>query len=566
QPQIAEKQAMSRMAEQGISVAQTEYRQATEQVSQARAEVAGKTAAVRDAQSAISAAEAERAQAEAELSSAQSMIANTEAELDAARAQNEYAQAQAERTRSLQRAGAASGEEAQRDTAMAADASAKVRQAQSAVLQAKAEVRAKQSAINKAGAMLKGSQAKLAQMTSDLDGARAGVRVAQAAADTARARIKQAAAGVAQARASEAQSATQKDYAEIRAEVDGVVTQRLISPGTLVNPGQTVLKVAQISPIRLQANVPDTDLEKVRVGTLVSIINKAGTGSALNARITSVAPGVDAASRMGVVEAVVPNTDRRFLPGQYVAMSISTGRQSTALKVPSSAIQWRTKASGSTLSTVSTPSVWVAEPADKGQFTVQSVGVKVGLSGGGFTEITSGLTAGQKVVTIGANTLNDYQTNSGETSAPVAATEAVNLLPTAFAAAPDGTLYVVDRAGVRRIGADGILRDWITFVFAGAEVTLGSPAAVESLRLSTVTAIAVGGDGTIALSTARQSVAISEGTAHPLGKSLGAGGLSFDPSTGDIIAAGRTVGILRRTASGERIVLASAPVTGDWVA
>lgn len=174
--------------------------------------------------------------------------------------------------------------------------------------------------------------------------------------------------------------------------------------------------------------------------------------------------------------------------------------------------------------------------------------------------------AGRIATVAGANTLNDYQTNSGETSAPVAATEAVNLLPTAFAAAPDGTLYVVDRAGVRRIGADGILRDWITFVFAGAEVTLGSPAAVESLRLSTVTAIAVGGDGTIALSTARQSVAISEGTAHPLGKSLGAGGLSFDPSTGDIIAAGRTVGILRRTASGERIVLASAPVTGDWVA
>ena len=84
-------------------------------------------------------------------------------------------------------------------------------------------------------------------------------------------------------------------YATIRAEIDGVVTERLISPGVLVSPGQAILRIAQIEPIRVQANVPESDLGDVKVGSPVRIIPRGG-GEPVSARVSSVAPAVDPGS------------------------------------------------------------------------------------------------------------------------------------------------------------------------------------------------------------------------------------------------------------------------------
>jgi multidrug resistance efflux pump len=298
EPQIAERQAMENMARQGASVAQTEYRQMLEDVNRMRAEVRGKTAGITEARSEVNAARAMRSEAEAELTAAESMIADAEAMLEAARASNEYWTAQIARTRALEKAGAASGEEVQRDQAMAADAAAKERQALARLAQARAEVRAKQSAIVQADAAIGSANAKLAQMTSELEASRAQVRVAQAAADAARGRIGEAAAGVAQARASTATLATQRGYSEIRSLIDGVVTQRIISPGVLANPGQAILKVAQVAPIRLQVNVAEGDLANIRVGAPVVVHGQGGRGEGLTARVTSVSPSVDPTARI----------------------------------------------------------------------------------------------------------------------------------------------------------------------------------------------------------------------------------------------------------------------------
>src|SRR5207248_2374383 len=106
------------------------------------------------------------------------------------------------------------------------------------------------------------------------------------------------------------------------------------------------------------------------------------------ARVTSITPEVDPVARTGIVEAVVPNPARRLLPGQFVVMEISTGHEAAALHVPTAAVRWRIAPSSGVLSTQSTPYVWVAEPAGReGEFAVQAVDVKVGMSDGASTEI-----------------------------------------------------------------------------------------------------------------------------------------------------------------------------------
>jgi HlyD family secretion protein len=116
-----------------------------------------------------------------------------------------------------------------------------------------------------------------------------------------------------------------------------------------------------------------------------------------------------------VVEARVPNHALRFLPGQYVVMQISTGRRSDVLRAPTAAIRWRTAASGSVLSTRTTPYVWLAESSEReGEFVVRAVEITQGLSDGERTEVLSGLQEGQRVVTAG-----DQYLKNGDTVTPV---------------------------------------------------------------------------------------------------------------------------------------------------
>lgn len=419
-PQIAERQAAVHMAKQGVDVARMEHRQAQADIRQAHAEVGIRRAALEEAEANLRAAREERAGAEAELAATQPMVADAEAMLEAAKAGQAYWRQEIARQKALLERGAVSKAEYQRDVAEAAEADAKVRQAQARLSQAQAQVRAAESSLRKAEAMLEAARSKQDQMKAELEVHNAHVRASQAAANAARQRIVQAQAGVVQAQASLSAVTTTRTYTEIRALSDGVITQRLLSPGTLVNPGQPILKVAQIRPIRLQANVPVADLARIRPGARVVVSGQGDTAKPLEARVTSVQPAVDPMTRTGIVEAVVPNRDGRFLPGHYLVMQITIERREAALRVPTRALRTRTPPTGGVISTQTQSYVWVAEPAGPAnQYTVAPVDVKTGVSDGRYTEILSGLKEGQFVVETGHQYLK-----SGDAVADVTAGEA----------------------------------------------------------------------------------------------------------------------------------------------
>jgi RND family efflux transporter MFP subunit len=256
--------------------------------------------------------------------------------------------------------------------------------------------------------MVSAAQKRVQQSQAEVRAARAAVVSRQKAADAAKRGIAKERAGVAQARAGYQSAAAQKGYAALRAEVDAVITARPISPGTLVNPGQTVMKVAQISPIRLQANVPLADLYRVRIGTSATV--SVGEQAGVAARVTSVAPALDPKSRTGVVEVIWPNLDRKFLPGQFVSMRIQVGTQQPGPAVPSEAVQ--RQAGGKTF-------VWVAEPtADEGRYTVRRTEVEVGSSDGRRVAVASGLRGGEKVLVSGGAYLRDGSEVAVESARP----------------------------------------------------------------------------------------------------------------------------------------------------
>ncbi|HLK59167.1 MAG TPA: efflux RND transporter periplasmic adaptor subunit, partial [Chthonomonadaceae bacterium] len=408
-PQVTAQKGQVAVAQEGVGVAEKDYQQVLAMVNEAHAEVGMKQGAIEAARADVSAADQERANALANQDAVQSMAADADAQLQAEQADQQYWQEEIVRETSLLKAGAVTQEEYQREKAQAQNADAKVRQAQARITQTQAQIRAAQAEVQKADAMIASAKAKLQQAQAELGVHEAHVRSAQAATDSARQKIVQAEAAVQQARGMLGSAVATQGYSEIRSETDGVITQRIISPGVLVNPGQTLLKIARISPIRLQATVTETDLQKVRLGSRVWVNMRNDSSNPLIARITSIAPSIDPTARTGIVEAVVNNGDNRFLPGQYVTMDLSTGRGENTLHIPTRAIRYHMVPSGNAVSMQSTATVWDADPVpgQENQYIVREVTVKTGMSDAENTEILSGLEAGQKVVTAGQDYLKN---------------------------------------------------------------------------------------------------------------------------------------------------------------
>ncbi|MBC8138543.1 MAG: efflux RND transporter periplasmic adaptor subunit [Fibrella sp.] len=419
QPQQAERQAAVSQATQGVGVARADQEQAEAEITQAHAELSGKRGAVTEAKNNVRVATEAKASAEAAREAARAQVADAEAQITGAQADAAFWKIQLERSAALLKAGAISGEEFQRDRAQAGQAEAKLHQAKAQTARMKAESQAQDAAVRQATAQIAASEAKVQMAQSELSAHFAHVRVTEAARNSARQKVGQAQSGVAQARAMLAAATANQGYAEIRAPFDGVVVARQIAPGTLVSPGQAILTVAQIDPIRVQASVEGGDFAKARVGSPVRIIGRDGSAGQkpIPARVTSIVPAVDATSRTGVVEAVIPNPGRRILPGQFLAMELSTGSRRGALRVPSRALIHR-PVSGEVASDATTPTVWVAEAAgEAGQFAVRPVAVRVGIQGGDVTEILSGLSEGERVVVAGGTYLKEGDTVA-ETAAP----------------------------------------------------------------------------------------------------------------------------------------------------
>ncbi len=146
-------------------------------------------------------------------------------------------------------------------------------------------------------------------------------------------------------------------YREIVAGRDGVVIERVISPGVVVNPGMVVLKVAHIDRVRVQAEVSSADIARIELGAPVYMKGAENSAEVVKGKVTSIFPAANRASRTSTVEALIDNlrspaagadivtavrsaTQFKFLPGQYVIMTIATGRKE-ALTIPTRAIYRR---------------------------------------------------------------------------------------------------------------------------------------------------------------------------------------------------------------------------------
>jgi len=178
---------------------------------------------------------------------------------------------------------------------------------------------------------------------------------------------------------------TLQGYREVKAPFDGVITQRNVDVGALVNAGSTLLfRIAQISTLRIYLNVPQSDASDVRAGQAARLTVPNLPGRQFAGAVARTAGALDPASRTLLVEVHVPNPEGALLPGMYARVALAGSRAHAALRIPSDALIVR--AEGTEVAVV------------RGGRTVHLQKIEVGRDYGASLEVVSGLSEGDTII------------------------------------------------------------------------------------------------------------------------------------------------------------------------
>jgi membrane fusion protein (multidrug efflux system) len=193
------------------------------------------------------------------------------------------------------------------------------------------------------------------------------------------------------ARASLAAAQARAGDRTIRAPFAGVLGLSTVTPGTLVNPGAVIATLDDIDVVRVDFPIPERYLAVLRPGTAITATIDAYGDEVFTGRIALIDTRVNEATRSVTARAEIANPGARIRPGMAVRVAVQQGlRQGIA--VPEAAVQYEGDGAF----------VYRIANGERGT-TAQRVVVETGAVEGGFVEILSGLTNGDRVVGSGLN-------------------------------------------------------------------------------------------------------------------------------------------------------------------
>lgn len=214
----------------------------------------------------------------------------------------------------------------------------------------------------------------------EFDEASARLKSAQAGFEMARARRTQLDAKLAQAGEDIRAAEVTRNYADVVAPFNGVVTAKTVEPGILAIPGAPLLTIEREGAYRLEASVEESHLGEIRLGQPVSVTLD-GIGRTIESRVSEIVPAVDAASRSYTVKIDLPPL-AILRSGTFGRAAFQSGRRAVTT-IPAKALVERGQLQ----------SVMVAENG-----IVRTRLVTSGQKDKDRMEILSGLNAGEKVI------------------------------------------------------------------------------------------------------------------------------------------------------------------------
>ncbi|MFO1350847.1 MAG: efflux RND transporter periplasmic adaptor subunit [Gammaproteobacteria bacterium] len=178
----------------------------------------------------------------------------------------------------------------------------------------------------------------------------------------------------------------------VRAPFNGVLGLRLVSVGDYLSPGQDMVNLLNLDPIKVDFRIPELLLSQIKVGQAIEVKVDAFPDQKFSGAVYAIDPQVDVNGRSLLLRATIPNKEQRLYAGLFARVDLILERRDGALLVPEEALV----------------------PQGDKQYVFKVVEdkavrteVKLGQRQGAQVEIADGLKAGDQVVTAGQIKIRD---------------------------------------------------------------------------------------------------------------------------------------------------------------
>ncbi|WP_372620512.1 efflux RND transporter periplasmic adaptor subunit [Alteromonas stellipolaris] len=188
---------------------------------------------------------------------------------------------------------------------------------------------------------------------------------------------------------------------------DGVVEHLGVREGFYVQPGTTVLSIARLDSVWVEARVFEQDVPKVTLGQQASITFDYLPSKTFTGKVDFIYPALDVETRTLKVRVTLKNDSGDIKPNMFANVIFTKQTEQPVLYVPyQSVIQIQSQGQNQDLAPAQTQNRIVMNVEE----SFKSIGVSVGRKAGEFIEITQGLNEGDKVV-VSAQFLIDSESS-----------------------------------------------------------------------------------------------------------------------------------------------------------
>ncbi|HWZ45851.1 MAG TPA: efflux RND transporter periplasmic adaptor subunit [Candidatus Saccharimonadales bacterium] len=224
--------------------------------------------------------------------------------------------------------------------------------------------------------------------------------VSQQEADQQSSGYAQARANMAAADANVRRLEQMESFKRIYAPFAGVVTRRNTDVGALITAGSAgqakeLFDVAQVDPLRVYVNVPQTDAPYIHKGMSAHIELSEYPMQKFSGNVVRTASVIDPATRTLLTEIDVPNPHGRLMPGSFAQVHFAVAVQTTRISIPVNAILFRPEG----------PRVAVVGEDQRVHLKAIAIGRDFGLK----VEILDGVGPSDRLVANPADSLEDGQ-------------------------------------------------------------------------------------------------------------------------------------------------------------
>ncbi|HWQ88521.1 MAG TPA: efflux RND transporter periplasmic adaptor subunit, partial [Desulfitobacteriaceae bacterium] len=176
------------------------------------------------------------------------------------------------------------------------------------------------------------------------------------------------------------------DNAVLRAPGSGMVAAINVKKGEMAGTVQPAVIITSLNTLYVSLNVPENIVNLFRIGEEAQVTITSAGEAELKGKITNIAPASDTQTQLFIVKVAVENKEGNIRPGMFARVELPISTKADVLAVSSETVVLRNDKN----------IVFVVE-----NDLAVAREVVTGLDSGSYTEITQGLTAGDKVITKG---------------------------------------------------------------------------------------------------------------------------------------------------------------------